>query len=284
MGAFKALFGETPLVTSLDVPFFTPQDVGSGPDNPWRSAHVDQNLHDSRGDLGSMDEFQGVLYAWPCQQEDASTATVVWPRSYQQGDNTCAYARLMEDDEAKFLGRAGMHYTQLAEMDGEDRFKLEAQFMREARRVPVPAGGLLLWNSRTVHTGAERGPRLAQAVCLEPQSRRSSKERLAKLRMAALGLPSMHWASHGIQHDCVRLQAGYLTADREVKAREGKSQAEVVFPLRSVVRPWCAVEGALEALLASDVRSLVRASSGKDLDAYEQLLEQCVSEVAKEIL
>jgi len=282
MGAFKALFGETPLVTSLDVPFFTPQDVGSGPDNPWRSAHVDQNLHDSRGDLGSMDEFQGVLYAWPCQQEDDSTATVVWPRSYQQGDKTCAYARLMEDDVAKSWGRAGKHYTSLWYVDCFDRLKLEGEFMREARRVPVPAGGLLLWNSKTVHTGAVRGPRLAQAVCLEPQSRRSNKERLAKLRMAALGLPSMHWASHGIKHDCVSLTAGYLTANKEVEAQEGNSQAEVVFPLRSVVRPWCSVEGALEALLgADDVRSLVY---GKDLDAYEQLLEQCVSEEAKEIL
>merc|ERR1711920_1051895 len=135
-------------------------------------------------------------------------------------------------------------------MRGDGRQELKRQFLQEARRVPVPAGGMLLWSSRTVHTGAQRGPRLAQPVCLEPQARRSSQERLAKLRMAALGLPSMHWASHGIQHDCVRLDNGYLTVGMDVMAQEGRRDADVVFPLRSKVRPWCSTDGALEALRA----------------------------------
>merc|ERR1712217_666099 len=133
----------------------------------------------------------------------------------------------------------GQHYTQLGMMRGDCRHELKAQFLQEARRVQVPAGGLLLWSSKTVHTGAQRGPRLAQPVCLEPQSRRSTQERLGKLRMAALGLPSMHWASHAIPHDCVRLTDGYLTTGADVPAQEGQSDEDVVFPLHNVVRPWC---------------------------------------------
>jgi len=279
---FKAMFGDAPLVTSMDVPFFTPSDVGKGPACPWGSAHVDQNLHDSRGDLGTISEYQGVLYAWACRPENESTATVVWPRSYREGDETCPYATLMEDQASKRLGQFGMHYTQLEMMAGDGQLDLKKRFLQEARRVPVPAGGLLLWNSKTVHTGAQRGPRLAQPVCLEPLARRSEHERLGKLRMAALGLPSMHWASHAIQHDCVRLRAGYLTTGAEVPASEAQSPRDVVLPLQNTVRPWCATEGSLQALQSAEGRALVRSSG--DLERYAQLLEKCVSEEAKAII
>merc|ERR1711988_1109366 len=132
-----------------------------------------------------------------------------------------------------------MHYTQISEMKGAKRQLLKKGFEQHARRVPVPAGGLLLWNSKTIHTGAQRGPRLAQAVCPEPAQRRSDHQRLAKLRMTALGLPSMHWASHGIQHDCIKLPKGYLTKGNEVKPREGSVHNQVLLPLDNAIHPWC---------------------------------------------
>jgi len=282
---FEALYGEGPLVTSLDVPFFTPRQTGRTDTDAYSSAHVDQNLHDSRGDLGSIDEYQGVLYAWSCNQEDDSTATVVWPQSYREADETCAYMKLMEDPASRRLGQSGQHYTLLSTMRGDGRSELRARFLEEARRVPVPAGGLLLWNSKTVHTGVERGPRLAQAVCLEPQGRRSSNQRLAKLRMAALGLPSMHWASHAIQHDCVRLRRGYLTEGRDVQARDAEHPADVILPLRSRVQPWCSTQGVWKTLRTDEGEELIGVLwEDADFEPFAELLEQCVCEEAKAVL
>jgi len=252
-GVFKTLHGDTPLVTSLDAPFFTPSAVSTAPWNPYNSAHVDQNVHDIRGDLASIEEYQGVLYAWPCRPEDQSTATVVWPSSYEEGNAKCAYARLMEDEKSKITGERGRHYTQAA------------------RRVQVPSGGLLLWNSKTIHTGAQCGPRLAQAVCLEPVARRSEQERLAKLRLAALGLPSMHWASHGIEHDCIRRTSGCLTKGAEVKPQVSNSHCDTVLPLRNAIQPWCHAVGAQGLLESAE-------------NLHLELLERCVSEEAKAIL
>merc|ERR1712048_1249226 len=110
---FQALHGDTALVSSIDVPMFTPGSVRSAPKDPFTSAHVDQNSHDTRGDLANIEEYQGILYAWPCSPEDDSTATVVWPRSYRKGDRSCPYSKMMEDEYSKMLGSAGIHYTQL---------------------------------------------------------------------------------------------------------------------------------------------------------------------------
>lgn len=233
-------------------------------------------MHDTRGNLATIEEYQGVLYAWPCRPEDESTATVVWPGSYQQDNEQCAYARLMEDESSKFIGRSGEHYTTLSQMRGAKRKSLEAEFGTAARRVQVPAGGLLLWSSRTIHAGAECGPRLAQAVCLEPVARRSEQERMAKLRLAALGLPSMHWASHGVQHDCIRRRDGCLET-AQVEPRAGDGQHDTVLPLRSAIRPWCHALGARGMLGCAEDRTL-------ELRERHELWERCVLEEAKAIL
>jgi hypothetical protein len=269
---FKSLYGDVPLVTSLDVPFFTPEDTGSGPKPPYSSAHVDQNSHDSRGNLATMEEYQGVLYAWACRPEDESTATVVWPRSYQKDDETCPYSVFMQDPSAVQNGKLGMHYTQSSEMTGAKRQLLKKGFEQHARRVPVPAGGLLLWSSKSIHTGAQRGPRLAQAVCLEPKDRREEKERLAKMRLAALGLPTMHWASHAVQHDCIRLTKGYLTEGKTISG--GESPSGVVFPMRNSVRPWCVTDEAFAKLYQAK----------EYLEFDDDVLEACIRDEAKPFL
>ena len=66
--------------------------------------------------------------------------------------------------------------------------------------MPAPAGSLFLWDSRILHQGWVSGARLAQTVCWQPRSFRDAAARDRKLRLAALGLPSTHWATLGLAH------------------------------------------------------------------------------------
>merc|ERR1719254_252853 len=99
--------------------------------------------------------------------------------------------------------------------------ELAQGWAQSARRVLMPPGAMILWNSRTAHTGWKGGPRLAQAVCLEPASRRPEHERVAKLRLAALGLPGCHWASAAMQHDMSLGYAG-IFSDEWAEAEAGE--------------------------------------------------------------
>jgi hypothetical protein len=69
--------------------------------------------------------------------------------------------------------------------------------------VPVPAGALLLWNSRTIHQGWAPGPRLAQPVCWEPKARRSRDALIRKAVCCIHGYPTTHWAALGFYHDFI---------------------------------------------------------------------------------
>merc|ERR1719356_604913 len=85
------------------------------------------------------------------------------------------------------------HFSLISSLaPGDARDRLIRGWEAGARRMPVPAGGLLLWTSRTTHQGWRGGPRLAQPVCMEPRARRSNEALERKLRLAALGLPSTH--------------------------------------------------------------------------------------------
>eukprot|EP00584_Thalassiosira_punctigera_P024415 CAMPEP_0172575474 /NCGR_PEP_ID=MMETSP1067-20121228/137231_1 /TAXON_ID=265564 ORGANISM="Thalassiosira punctigera, Strain Tpunct2005C2" /NCGR_SAMPLE_ID=MMETSP1067 /ASSEMBLY_ACC=CAM_ASM_000444 /LENGTH=459 /DNA_ID=CAMNT_0013368125 /DNA_START=150 /DNA_END=1525 /DNA_ORIENTATION=- len=241
--AVEAREGQRPhLVSSLDVPFFSPGDsldsasveygsdgaANKGLEENLISAHVDQNPHDVREGLGTRQIYQGALYIWPATSPTA-TATVVWPGSHRATDSGgAAPSEVLTDDLAAVMnGAYGSHYCSMGSMSNRDqRRELVEGWKRYARIVPVPAGGLLLWNSRTVHSGwggsdEGGGARLAQAVCLEPASRRPERERVAKLRLCALGLPSTHWASVGMQHDMVLYGRGWLNSGGEKDSKEG---------------------------------------------------------------
>merc|ERR1712232_810469 len=157
----------------------------------------DQNDHDTRLPCKEWDVYQGLVYVWSSEDTHAST-TVLWPESH-----LAPYADYMADPKVtRRIAQGKPHFTLIAGMEpGAARDRLIRGWEEGARRMPVPAGGLLLWTSRTTHQGWSGGPRLAQPLCWEPRSRRSALMRERKLRLAALGLPSTHWASLAMPHE-----------------------------------------------------------------------------------
>eukprot|EP00418_Pyrodinium_bahamense_P089826 CAMPEP_0179040498 /NCGR_PEP_ID=MMETSP0796-20121207/15678_1 /TAXON_ID=73915 /ORGANISM="Pyrodinium bahamense, Strain pbaha01" /LENGTH=437 /DNA_ID=CAMNT_0020736845 /DNA_START=72 /DNA_END=1385 /DNA_ORIENTATION=+ len=240
---FRAVYPDAErLVTSLDVTFFSPEGHQPVESNSF-SAHVDQNRHDVRRGLASCESYQSVLYAWPSEADGQSSTTVVWPGSHQD-----VWPEMMRDPGFYARGVFGIHYSEINEMTDRSAARtLAAGWARQARRAVVPRGALLLWNSRTVHASWKGGPRLAQAVCLEPSSRRDEAQRIAKLRLSALGLPSTHWASVGMQHDIVLGSPGCI-AKLGTEASDCGS-AGVILPLRPAIWPAALAEDAdLDAL------------------------------------
>lgn len=261
---FRVLYpGSTDLVTSLDATFFTP---ASHPPASFAefAAHCDQNKHDTRLNLGDCDIYQGVLYVWPSLEDGSCSTTVVWPGSHRN-----IWPMMMAHGGFEKQGEKGRHYCEIRHMcaAGMPSRELPAAreiakgWARDARRVVVPAGGLLLWNSRTLHTGWGGGPRLAQAVCLEPIERRSDEQRLAKLRLAALGLPSTHWASVAMQHDmCLRKPGVFGGAAHATETKTGVGNDDpdqVLLPLKPCIQPVALARNAdmsMEGPLAGLVR------------------------------
>eukprot|EP00411_Alexandrium_monilatum_P102678 CAMPEP_0175784934 /NCGR_PEP_ID=MMETSP0097-20121207/79070_1 /TAXON_ID=311494 /ORGANISM="Alexandrium monilatum, Strain CCMP3105" /LENGTH=324 /DNA_ID=CAMNT_0017095833 /DNA_START=96 /DNA_END=1067 /DNA_ORIENTATION=+ len=182
--------------------------------------HVDHNAHDRRifDDLGEVvgdwEVYQGLLYAWGCEGSHAST-TAVLPGSHQT-----AYSSMMEDPAIAARGRKGVHFTQLTYMsDKQAAASLQDSWLAGAGRVPVPRGSLFLWSSKTLHQGWSGGPRLAQPVALD-----------RKMRLAALGLPSTHWASLGIPHTLVAPEPCTASAPSEQRGK-------IALPLKATIRP-----------------------------------------------
>ena len=142
--------------------------------------HFDQNL--TVKGSGSYEEFQGLVYLW--EADETTSSTVLWPQTH--GD---IYRR--------FMSGVTQHSKHFCMVKDE---ALVQQFVNHSRRVPVPAGGMLLWNSRIMHQGWPNGPRLAVPVCYEPSCRRSGEVLSKKREMVRSGLPGSHWASICQQH------------------------------------------------------------------------------------
>lgn len=268
---YKALHGTEELVASCDNSFFAPLAHAKAPSNRV-FPHVDQNAHDARfidetgQGMGDWESFQGILYIWGSPAEHAST-TIVWP-----GSHTTAWPAMMSDEKVQRCGKQGRHFTMIAGLgDVQEAARLMAGWQQEARRVPMPAGALLLWDSKTMHQSWRGGPRLAQPVCWEPASRRPAVARERKLRLAALGLPSTHWASLGFPH--TMLGAG-PAPDEPSKAR--KDKAGIALPLRASLRPQPLAAGAEPAEMWRQLRA---APWAKPLPAdLRALLEESICE------
>lgn len=200
--SFAHIF-ETPVLSvSTDITSMFYAEEGSpaaSDDKQW--LHVDQNSK-----TGMVDTcYQGILYIRPSAGEDSST-TVVWPRSHL--DSVC-YGDLVGDEMASHkafqkdpaTGVLTGHFLPLNGMrDDGKRQRLLEQALAGSRRVPVPAGSLLLWNSRTVHQGWKGGPRFAIPVCWEPRERVSKAATERKLVIAAAGLGTSHSPAEGRLH------------------------------------------------------------------------------------
>jgi len=180
---FGSIYGDRDLVTGVDNVFFDNRICGESDDskrltNLW--PHADQNLS-AKG--GNHEVYQGVLYIFEASTETAST--VVWP-----GSNRDVYNCLMK---SKDWSKSG-HFCPLQ----KNRL---AEFAKNARRIPVPAGGLLLWESKTIHQGwGGGGPRLAIPVSMELKALREQGAFSQKMQLCRSGQPSSHWATLALQH------------------------------------------------------------------------------------
>jgi len=129
---FSSIYGaDTPLCCGMDTVFFTNEPAPVvGCDGERVSAiwpHIDQNP--AIKPSGRWDVYQGVVYLWGAI-DDCST-TVVWPGSHKMVKETS-------------INGGRRHFVRLPD-------ELMPRYMAEGMRVQVPAGAMLLWNSRTVH-------------------------------------------------------------------------------------------------------------------------------------
>jgi ectoine hydroxylase-related dioxygenase (phytanoyl-CoA dioxygenase family) len=188
---YAALHDTTELCVGTDNVFYTPEPVEAGSNAAAKSPlwpHADQNQH--MQPEGGYDVYQGVAYIWAADAD--SNATVVWP-----GSNVSEYPKMFSPggnhDERFGAPQIRSHFCAMRKQD-------YGRFAEHARRVPVPAGGLLLWSSRTIHQGWGRGRRLAVPVCMEPKARRSARVLRGKEQCVRKGRPTTHWAALGIPH------------------------------------------------------------------------------------
>mmetsp|Transcript_14587 Transcript_14587/g.25830 ORF Transcript_14587/g.25830 Transcript_14587/m.25830 type:complete len:427 (-) Transcript_14587:127-1407(-) len=227
MRVYEVLHGTKDLVSSVDNAFVANASQEEVTENKsW--PHVDQNDHDSRVPCKEWNVYQGILYLWSSSDSSHRSTTVIWPESHKT-----PYVDYMADANiARRIQQGKPHFSLMSAMEpGEVRDGLIQGWQAHARRIPVPAGSLLLWTSRTTHQGWSGGPRLAQPVCWEPRSRRDEVMRERKLRLAALGLPSTHWASLALPHEL-----SDLTRPLPVSAAPSANHEHIHFPLCASIR------------------------------------------------
>jgi hypothetical protein len=179
------------LVVGLDVPFFAPKQSkftseynGFKRDMIW--GHSDQN--------SNIDNC-----TWPCYQSVLSIEPTMtkhdWTTVIMPGSHKSIWPLL---DVAAVNYKKYKHFTPIKIMADN---RINAQYLYEAKRIPLPAGSLIIWNSKTIHQGWNGGQRLAMPVCWEPKALRSKQAYNRKLRIVCSGLATTHWASFGYQHD-----------------------------------------------------------------------------------
>mmetsp|Transcript_10921 Transcript_10921/g.34808 ORF Transcript_10921/g.34808 Transcript_10921/m.34808 type:complete len:413 (-) Transcript_10921:72-1310(-) len=276
---YEILHPDEPLVVSEDLVFYRSTGIAAGAAtaiDPVSWPHADVNAHNPR--VAGWEITQGVLYIWPSTSSDCAT-TVVWPRSHED-----VFRELMDDPA--FTSKEGRenHFCLVSKMQRKDAQEdLTSRWFEHARRVPVPAGGLLLWSSRIMHQGWGVGHRLAIPICLEPASRRSQKARRDKLLTALTGRATSHWASLGILHS--------LTKRSPCCAVEGTYSEERVdanqLPRKACCELGCLTEAGNKMSveeresLANAVRAAFRSG---DVDAQRELMERMERLIVPEVL
>ncbi len=170
--------------------------------------------------LGSPNSYQGILYV-----EDgslpSSAQTIVWPSSHKAE----IYDRLRAAALPKHAKDHSLYLDRIHDPVIQKEFY--ASWCTQARRLPIPAGALLIFNSKTIHQGYNGyGTRLAYPISWEPSYYRNDEALRSKLCAVVKGIATNHWASLGIHHGASKVK---------VKAPSGsRNPAECVFPLRSL--------------------------------------------------
>lgn len=186
---YQYLHNEEDLVVGMDMPFFNPDDTPQHKSDLW--PHADQNIELKKGCENS---YQGILYVWDSTQKNTSN-TVLLPKSWNN-----EYYKLMSAKPESF-GTELAHGLYVRDVpDAAIRNELMDQWKKNARRIQVPAGSLLIFNSRTIHQGFPSGYRLAQTLSWEPKSCRSKEVFINKVKLLNMGIGTTHWASLGMQH------------------------------------------------------------------------------------
>lgn len=177
--AYEVLYGSgNPLCVSLDTVFFDNSPKPFSSDGSVRlTAHTDLNSHLVPEGFGMV---QSILYVWPA--DELCSTTAVWPGSHGR-----VYAEHMRG-----YGKEDGHYCLM-------KAPLDA-FVASACRLQIPAGAMLMFDSRTMHQGWNGGPRLAMAICMEPASHRSHEAFMKKKALVVNGVCATHWASTGRTH------------------------------------------------------------------------------------
>jgi hypothetical protein len=218
------------LSVGLDNVMWSPPEAPASKTNvEW--LHVDQNHNTGL----TWPCFQGILYVWSSESSRAST-TVVWPGSHRED----IYDKvIMPDPFALKKGqKTSGQLVKLRCLESDAGRELHKKSVASARRVPVPRGSLLLWDSRTTHQGWKGGPRLAQPVCWEPTERRPHDALVRKLWMCATGSPSSHSSTEG------RVHALAPKAPCSPFAGCVRPDGQYVLPLKSSLVPFGVKRGA----------------------------------------
>eukprot|EP01063_Lacrimia_lanifica_P012217 TRINITY_DN18835_c0_g1_i1.p1 TRINITY_DN18835_c0_g1~~TRINITY_DN18835_c0_g1_i1.p1 ORF type:complete len:481 (+),score=130.44 TRINITY_DN18835_c0_g1_i1:59-1501(+) len=222
------------LCVGCDYVFFEPRaPPPKTEDRYWM--HNDYNKH-----VTALQATQGVLYTWPSEDPGCAT-TVIWPRSH-----TDVFESVQDDPMCKDCfnppaapGKRAASVNHCLHLHLEDtlRDKLVDGALAHAKRVPVPAGALVLWDGRLAHQGWAGGRRLACPVCYEAKSTRTEAARTRKVWLAATGQPSTHWASLGMVHTG---QTGLLSSlsEHTAPADEVDDADDVKMPMYPTLLPW----------------------------------------------
>lgn len=178
----------------------------------------------------------GVLYVWGSESRRSST-TVVWPGSHRP---EIYDSIIMTDEHAKHKGKNWFgQLIKLNLLKSEEGKALHARAVSEARRIPMPPGSLLLWDSRLTHQGWSGGPRLAQPICWEPKERRGEDALRRKLWMCATGSPSSHSSTEGRVHPLA-------PKTPRLKFVGGGAEGAYALPLTSTIVPYGVRPNAVE--------------------------------------
>lgn len=184
---FEFLHDTDDLCVGTDVVFFDSRKAEDKAINLW--PHADQ---DTDFKVGSDRSYQGILYLWDATTEKGSN-TIVLPKSWNNEYNELH--NIFKDTKVK----EHSHYIRDIK-DDEKRKNMMDRFIKGARRVPVPKGGMIIFNSRTIHQGYPNGRRLAVPISWEPKKFRTEECLKLKLQAVNMGIATTHWASLGIHH------------------------------------------------------------------------------------